>query len=114
MHTVEAQTWNRDLGLVDSVDRKMGDELQKESNPVLLVHLEELLLKAESELKFRDQELLKNIKIINGLYASYRYRVGRFFIKPIETVVTRLRLMPKSATSPDHLITQNFGHNHNE
>jgi hypothetical protein len=114
MHIVEAQKWNRDLGFVDSVDRQMGNELQKESNPVLLVHLEELLLKAESELKFRDQELLKNIEIITGLYASYRYRVGRFLIKPIETLAIRLRLMPKSTADPDHLYTQNFGHTHND
>lgn len=114
MNTVKAEKWNRDLGFVESVDRQMGDELQKESNPVLLVHLEELLLKAESELKFRDQELLKNIDIINGLYASYRYRVGRFLIKPIEILATRLRLMPKSITSPDHFYTQNFGHTHND
>jgi len=109
MHTVEAQKWSRDLGLVESVDRELGDELQKQSNPALLVHLGDLLQYAESELKCRDRELAKNIDIINELYASCRYRIGRFLIKPIEMIAIRLGMLPKPTPDPRNLITQNVG-----
>lgn len=114
MYVVDADTWTRDLSLIESIDQQMGEEMQMQSNPVLLFHIEELLLQAESELRVRDLELVKNIKIINDLYASYRYRVGRFLVKPIETFTIKFGLMPNLTISPDHIINQDFGRTQNE
>jgi len=110
MQTVEAQKWTRDLGLLESVDRQIGDDLQKESHPTLLVLTQDLLLQAESEVRLRDlelikrdNELVKNINIIDGLYDSYRYRVGRFLVKPIEVIAIRLGLITESTIRSDNL-----------
>jgi hypothetical protein len=110
MHVVEAKKWNRELILVESVDSQVGDELQKESHPVLLNLTQDLLVKAESEVRLRDLELIKrdyelvkNINIIDGLYDSYRYRVGRFLVKPIEVIAIRLGLIAESTSRSDNL-----------
>jgi hypothetical protein len=110
MHVVEAKRWNRELNLVESVDTQVGYELEKESHPTLLVLTQDLLLQAESEVRLRDlelikrdNELVKNINIIDGLYDSYRYRVGRFLVKPIEVIAIRLGLITESTIHSDNL-----------
>jgi hypothetical protein len=115
MQIVKAERWDRELILVESLDRKVGDELQKESHPVLLRLTQDLLVKAElevrlrdSELVKRDYELVKNINIIDGIYTSYRYRVGRFLVRPIEVIANRLGLVKSSTTGSDNLKTQHL------
>lgn len=113
MQTVEAQKWNRDLGFIESVDRKIGEELEKEPRPNFKSQLEQLLLEVESELnqrnvqlKKRDEELIKNIDIITILYSSNRYRLGNFVIKPIEKIALKLGLVKGLKTVPENLLTQ--------
>jgi hypothetical protein len=121
MQTVEARKLTLDLRLVESADLQIGYELQKESKPELLVHLEELLLEVESELnrrnvqlQNRDLELIENINVINHLYSSYRYRVGRFLIKPIESIAIRLGLWPTSYVYTDQPVMRNVVRARNE
>ncbi len=107
MHNVEAETLAKDLREMEYVDLQIGAEQKIPSNSARLVHVEDLLLQAEKEIKTRDLELLKNIGIINGLYSSYRYRIGRFLISPIEHIASRLGLMPKLKTVSHNLMPSN-------
>ena len=115
MHVVEAEKWNRELILVESVDSQLGDEFQKESYPVLLSLTQDLLTKAESEVRLRDLELIKrdaelvkNIHIIDELYDSYRYRVGKFLVKPIEAIAIRLGIITESTSGSGNLKIQDL------
>jgi hypothetical protein len=115
METVEARKFTIDLAHVESIDLQIGEELQIESKPELFVHLEELLLEVESEVRLRDLELIKrdyelakNINIIDGLYDSYRYRVGRFLVKPIEVIAIRLGLITELTSRSDNLKMQDL------
>jgi hypothetical protein len=107
MHNVEAETLAKDLREMEYVDLQIGAEQKIPSNSARLVHVEDLLLQAEKEIKTRDLELLKNIGIINDLYSSYRYRIGRFLISPMEHIANRLGLMPKSKTVSNNLMPSN-------
>ena len=98
MYTVSAASLNKEMSLVEAVDNQIGYELGPESKPALLLYSEERLFQLEKELSIRDMELIKNVKIINDVYESYRYRTGRFLIKPVELVLLKLRMIkpPKS------------------
>ena len=114
MYSVEAETFAKDLREMEYVDLQIGAEQKIPSNSARLVHVEALLLQAEREIKTRDLEiktrdleLLKNISIINDVYSSYRYRIGRFLISPMEHIGNRLGLMPKSKTVSNKLMPSN-------
>jgi hypothetical protein len=100
MYTVSANSLKNQMMLLELTDSELGEQLQRESNPALLFYTEELLFKLEKDLFIRDSQLVnrdaeleKNIEIINLLYKSYRYRIGRFFIRPVEIVALKLGIM---------------------
>lgn len=114
MDTVSAASLNKEMALVELVDNQIGYELEPESKPALLTYTTELLLDLErevylrdSQLISRDEELKKNIQMIENLYASRRYRIGRFFIRPVEIVSLKLGIIQEpqrpSNSSPSSL-----------
>lgn len=90
MHVVSADSLTQQILLVQSVDNQIGSELQDKSKPALLAYTEERLYQLEKEISSRDVELIRNIEIINDVYKSYRYRIGRFLVRPIEVVFLKL------------------------
>ena len=115
MNVVSADSLTQEIMLVQSVDNQIGSELQGKSKPALLAFTEDRLFQLEKEISLRDAELLirdaelfKNIEIINSLYESYRYRIGRFFVRPIEAVALKLRKSraPKKKLNPSSVIEE--------
>ena len=111
MYTVSAASLTKEMALVESVDNQIGYELEPESKPALLTYTTELLLDLEKEmhlrdtqLKNRDSELMRNIQIIDNLYNSRRYRIGKFFIQPIEIISLKLGLIdnPQNTSKTDN------------
>ena len=114
MYTVSAASLIKEIAFVESVDNQISYELEPESKPALLTYTAELLLELEKEMHLRDsqlisrdEELKKNIRIIEELYASRRYRIGRFFIRPLETASLKLGIIREpqgpSNSSPENL-----------
>ena len=93
MHVVSADSLTQEIVLVQSVDNQIGSELQVKSRPALLAYTEERLFQLEKEISSRDAELIKNIDIINDIYESYRYRIGRFLVRPIEVASLKLGIV---------------------
>lgn len=100
MYTVSAASLTKEMALVESVDNQIGYELELESKPALLAYSLELLLVLEKEIYLRDsqlirrdEELKKNIRMIEDLYDSQRYRIGRFIIRPLEIVLLKLGII---------------------
>lgn len=93
MYLIYANSLTQEIALVQSVDNQIGSKLQGKSKPALLAHTEERLFQLEKEISSRDIELIKNIEIINDIYESYRYRIGRFLVRPIEVVSLKLGII---------------------
>ena len=93
MNVVFADSLTQEIMLVQSVDNQIGSKLQDKSKPALLAHTEELLFQLEKELSIRDGELIRNNQIINGIYKSYRYQIGRFLVRPLEVVSLKLGII---------------------
>lgn len=100
MNVVSADSLTQEIMLVQSVDNQIGSELQGKSKPALLAFTEDRLFQLEKEkssrdveLISRDVELIRNIEIINDIYGSYRYRIGKFLVRPIELVLLKLGII---------------------
>lgn len=93
MYVIYANSLTQEIALVQSVDNQIGSKLQDKSKPALLAHTEERLFQLEKELSIRDGELIRNIQIINGIYKSYRYQIGRFLVRPLEVVLLKLQII---------------------
>ena len=105
-----------ELSLLEIEDNRIGAAMLIQAGPELLLRMEELLLQMEKDLNFRDQEILKrdqeilkNIRITEHLYSSYRYRIGRFIIRPFEILAIKTGLAPK----PTSMIS-NFNSSHSK
>lgn len=96
MYLVSADSLAQEIALVQSVDNQIGSKLQDKSKPALLAYTEERLFQLEKEISIRDGELIRNIGIINDIYKSYRYRIGRFLVRPIEVVSLKLGIIKES------------------
>ena len=100
MYVVSADFLTEEMDRIESIDDKIGLALKNESIPALKSYAQELLCELENEiskrdlqLKIRDQELRKNIRIIEDLYGSRRYRIGRFLIRPLEIASLKLGII---------------------
>ena len=93
MNVVSADSLTQEIMLVQSVDNQIGSELQGKSKPALLAFTEDRLFQLEKEISSRDVELIRNIEIINDIYGSYRYRIGKFLVRPIELVLLKLGII---------------------
>lgn len=106
MYMVSAESFVTEIALVESVDNQIGYELEPESKAALLSHMTELLRDLENEILLRDSQLIlrdleikKNIQIIDNLYLSHRYQIGKFLIRPVEVVARKLGIIEESQNS---------------
>lgn len=110
MYSVSADFLTEEVDRIESIDNVIGLALQHQSIPALKSYAQELIYELENEifkrdtqLKNRDSELKKNIQIIDNLYNSRRYQIGKFIIRPIEIVSLKLGLVdnPQNISQAD-------------
>ena len=114
MYSVSADFLTEEVDRIESIDNEIGLALKHQSIPALKSYAQELLYELENEiskrdtqLKIREEDLKKNIRIIEELYDSRRYRIGRFFIRPLEIASLKLGIIREpqrpSNSSPANL-----------
>lgn len=94
-----AKSIQGDLDALVLVDEAIGSQAKVEARPFLISHLEEFLAFNDKQLIQRDFEIQKHASWIHEIYESKRYRLGNFFIQPIEWLLIKSRVTKDQKSS---------------
>lgn len=87
-----AKSIQGDLDALVQVDEAIGSQAKGEARPFLISHLEDFLAINDKQLIERDLEIQKHARWIHDIYRSKRYRLGNFFIQPIEWLLIKSKI----------------------
>ena len=92
MTIVKSVSLTDKLTKIENLDSAIGSQAKVEARPFLISHLEEFLAFNDKQLIQRDFEIQKHASWIHEIYESKRYRLGNFFIQPIEWLLIKSRV----------------------
>jgi hypothetical protein len=89
MRQTALESVENELQLLAEVDEAIGSQAEFDARPFLISHIEEFLAFNDKQLIQRNFEIQKHARWIHEIYGSKRYRLGNFFIQPIEWLLIK-------------------------
>ena len=99
MRQTALESVENELQLLAEIDEAIGSQAELDARPFLISHLEEFLAFNDKQLIQRDFEIQKHASWIHEIYESKRYRLGNFFIQPIEWLLIKSRVTKDQKSS---------------